>query len=105
VATALDALVDASELAIADERVTAVIDYRRGSSERAPWLGSAELVELQLASGARLFVRPSGTEPKLKLYGHVRREITLRSDFSSALVAAHNSAAALLQRLLRALQL
>lgn len=105
VAAALDVLVDASELGIADERVAAVIDYRKGSGERAPWLGSAELVELQLASGARLFVRPSGTEPKLKLYGHVRSEITLRSDLASALVAARNSAAALVQRLLRALQL
>jgi phosphomannomutase len=105
VAAALDALVEAAELTIADERVTRVVDYRRGSAERAPWLGFAELVELQLASGARLFVRPSGTEPKLKLYGHVRRQITLRSDLESALLSARNSAAALLQRLLNALQL
>ncbi|MDF3070998.1 MAG: Phosphoglucomutase/phosphomannomutase, C-terminal domain, partial [Polyangiaceae bacterium] len=33
---------------------------------RAPWLGAAPLLELELDSGARLLIRPSGTEPKLK---------------------------------------
>jgi phosphomannomutase len=105
VATALDGLSGAVSLDIGDDRVVRLIDYRRGSEERAAWLGAAELVELELTSGARVFVRPSGTEPKLKLYAHVRTEITRRSDLATALAMARKSAAALLQRCASALQL
>jgi phosphomannomutase len=98
VASALDGLSDATPLVVGDERVVRLLDYRRGSEERAPWLGAAELVELELESGARLFVRPSGTEPKLKLYAHVRGEITQRGELARSLDDAHQSAAALLQR-------
>ena len=44
------------------------------------------------------------TEPKLKLYGHVKRTITLESDLSSRLAEARQSAAALLQELATLLQ-
>jgi phosphomannomutase len=44
------------------------MDYRGGAEQRAAWLGSAALFELELAGGARVLVRPSGTEPKLKIY-------------------------------------
>jgi phosphomannomutase len=102
---ALDALVSEPDLDLAGDALIRVIDYREGASERAPWLGAAALVELELASGARLFVRPSGTEPKLKLYGHVRREVTLRSDFRSALPQAREDAEALLRALAKRLRL
>jgi phosphomannomutase len=105
VAHALDAFVADPQLAIAGERVVRTVDYRVGAALRPAWLGAAQLLELELASGARLFVRPSGTEPKLKLYGHVRSEITLRSDFRAALTAARKAAAALLQQLAAALKL
>jgi phosphomannomutase len=105
VTAALDALVAAPSLDLGEQYVERVIDYRIGSSERAPWLGPAELVELELASGARLFVRPSGTEPKLKLYGHVRSTITRRSVLATSLESTRKSAAALLQLLAAALQL
>lgn len=48
--------------------VATVTDYRRGASERPPWLGPASLIELHLEGGNRVLVRPSGTEPKLKIY-------------------------------------
>jgi phosphomannomutase len=105
VAHALDAFVADPQLAIAGERVVRTVDYRVGAALRPAWLGAAQLLELELASGARLFVRPSGTEPKLKLYGHVRSNITLRSDFRAALTAARKAAAALLQQLAAALKL
>jgi phosphomannomutase len=48
--------------------VTAVIDYRVGEEERPAWLGAQDLVELTLGEEGRILVRPSGTEPKLKIY-------------------------------------
>ena len=33
------------------------------------WFGEAGLLRLQLGAALRLQVRPSGTEPKVKLYG------------------------------------
>jgi phosphomannomutase len=41
-------------------------------------------------------VRPSGTEPKLKLYAHARREIVHRSGLAHALDDARRFVAALL---------
>jgi phosphomannomutase len=105
VALALDALVADPDLAIGGERVVRKVDYRVGAELRCAWLGRAQLLELELANGARLFVRPSGTEPKLKLYGHVRRNVTLRGDFRAALAAARQSAGALLQQLAGSLKL
>ncbi|HSJ85532.1 MAG TPA: phospho-sugar mutase [Acidimicrobiia bacterium] len=48
--------------------VTEVTDYRLGGEERPPWLGAQDLVELTLGEEGRILVRPSGTEPKLKIY-------------------------------------
>ncbi|HVR21482.1 MAG TPA: hypothetical protein VMS65_17330, partial [Polyangiaceae bacterium] len=55
-------------------RVVAVRDYRRGAELRPRWLGKALLVELELERG-RVLVRPSGTEPKLKIYVDLRGEV------------------------------
>ena len=51
----------------AGERVEEVIDYRVGEDQRPPWLGAQDLVELRSKSG-RALIRPSGTEPKIKIY-------------------------------------
>lgn len=45
-----------------------VLDYRTGGSERPAWRGTAELFELRYGDCARVLIRPSGTEHKLKLY-------------------------------------
>ncbi len=91
-------------LAIGGQRVARVVDYRVGGADRAAWLAAAQLLELELEDGSRLFVRPSGTEPKLKLYAHVRRDVTQRGELAHDLAAARSSAAALLQELAATLQ-
>jgi phosphomannomutase len=48
--------------------VTSVTDYRLGEEERPQWLGAQDLIELTLGEQGRILVRPSGTEPKLKIY-------------------------------------
>lgn len=63
----------ADPLAAIDGReVTQVIDHREPVSDELlyPELPPTDLVELR-AEGARLLVRPSGTEPKLKCYVHL----------------------------------
>jgi phosphomannomutase len=99
----LEALLRKPELRLEGQRVTRVVDYRAGADGRPVWLGAASLYELELESGARIFVRPSGTEPKLKLYGHVRGALSRRSELGRELTAARSSAAALLSAIARAL--
>jgi phosphomannomutase len=53
---------------IAGRAVVRVVDYRTGAEARPRWLGKASLIALELEGGGRVLVRPSGTEPKLKIY-------------------------------------
>jgi phosphomannomutase len=48
--------------------ITGITDYRGRAGERPPWLGAQDLIELALGEEGRILVRPSGTEPKLKIY-------------------------------------
>jgi phosphomannomutase len=49
-------------------RITGMTDYRVGEDSRPSWLGAQDLVELAIGDEGRILVRPSGTEPKLKIY-------------------------------------
>jgi phosphomannomutase len=64
---------------LAGEQVLSATDYRVGAEERPPWLEAHDLVILELTDG-RALIRPSGTEPKLKIYVDLRGE--LRDDES-----------------------
>jgi phosphomannomutase len=90
---------------LSGERVLRSVDYRARERERPRWLGAALLFELELERGGRIFVRPSGTEPKLKLYAHARHDVTQRSEFASDLAEARRRAAEQLRALQTALQL
>lgn len=57
------------------QRVVGLHDLAEGAATRPPWLGAADLVELSLQGGGRVLVRPSGTEPKLKIYTELCREV------------------------------
>lgn len=60
---------------LAGLKVEGVTDYSQGAQERAPWLPAASLLELDLGQAGRVLVRPSGTEPKLKVYVDLRAEV------------------------------
>lgn len=61
-------IADNAPTSVQDLEVTYVTDYRSDASSRPPWLGQQQLIELTLGSAGRILVRPSGTEPKLKIY-------------------------------------
>jgi phosphomannomutase len=70
---ALDRMSASPPVSVGGAKVLAVRDYRRGADVRPRWLGASMLIELEL-EGGRVLVRPSGTEPKLKIYVDLRGE-------------------------------
>jgi phosphomannomutase len=56
---------------LAGQQVTSTTDFRTGAQARAPWLAAQDLVLLELTDG-RVMIRPSGTEPKCKIYVDLR---------------------------------
>jgi phosphomannomutase len=59
---------------LAGQQVLSSTDYRVGADQRPPWLEAHDLVVLELTDG-RALIRPSGTEPKLKIYVDLRGEL------------------------------
>jgi phosphomannomutase len=77
---ALDRLGTAPPAALGNSPVARFGDYRTGAELRPDWCGAAELYALSIGDGARLLVRPSGTEPKLKLYVDVPGSVGERDE-------------------------
>jgi phosphomannomutase len=75
IATAMEQLAAAPPEVIGDSHVAEVIDFQVGAEDRPRYLPTASLVALQLDDGGRVLVRPSGTEPKLKIYVDLRRQV------------------------------
>jgi phosphomannomutase len=72
VARALDVLVAEPPRQLAGLTVRHVLDHRVPSAGSPPWLPPSDLVELGVEGGGRALVRPSGTEPKCKVYVDLR---------------------------------
>lgn len=66
---------------LAGHEVVAVTDYRKDVAERPHWLGHHDLVEYSLSDG-RAMIRPSGTEPKVKIYVDLRAEVAAEDDLA-----------------------
>ncbi|HVZ34032.1 MAG TPA: phospho-sugar mutase [Polyangiaceae bacterium] len=65
---------------VLDAAVTRSIDYRTGGEQRPRWLENTSLMQLDLGERGRVLVRPSGTEPKLKVYVDLRRALKPSDD-------------------------
>lgn len=68
IAEAMDLLGEQVPEKLGERAVTNATDYRQGAGERPRWLAATPLVALDLEGDARVLIRPSGTEPKLKIY-------------------------------------
>ncbi|HET9959967.1 MAG TPA: phospho-sugar mutase [Polyangiaceae bacterium] len=91
----LETLTSQAPTELLGDSVSEIIDYRQGAETRPLWLGAASLVELKFASGTRLLARPSGTEPKLKIYADVRLGLSPRDSVSNVVSRARDRAEAL----------
>lgn len=69
---------------VGDVRVRTAVDYLPGSD-----LPPTDLLEYHLGDGSRLSVRPSGTEPKLKVYAEVVSTVGGEGDYAGAVSTAH----------------
>jgi len=103
IARAMQHLLDAPPTVLAGHSVSRVRDLQIPESDAPIWRGPALLVELSLSGGGRVFVRPSGTEPKLKMYvdlvAAVAPDAPLTSAEASALAQAQGVANALVSAL------
>jgi phosphomannomutase len=79
IAVAMARLADAPPTELAGAPVLEAVDFRSGAEHRPRWLGVHDLIVLTLAEG-RVMIRPSGTEPKCKIYVDVRTDLPEGSD-------------------------
>lgn len=68
IASAMEALRADPPATIGGRGVVAITDFSVGADDRPPYLGETNLIELSLGDAGRVLARPSGTEPKLKIY-------------------------------------
>jgi phosphomannomutase len=74
-------------------RVTAVQDYLQGQAERPWYLGRQDLLQFELEADlcrsstdptrGRVLIRPSGTEPKLKVYVHLCSDLSAGASYAA----------------------
>ncbi len=80
VGAAIDRLGERPPRTLGGTEVVSAEDYRTDAAERPRWLGEAALIVLALEGGSRVLVRPSGTEPKLKIYVDSRAAVPEGAD-------------------------
>lgn len=80
IARAFERLASAPPNELGGRVVTGTVDYRAGADGRPFWLGATPLVALELGNEGRVLVRPSGTEPKLKIYVDLRGDLAASAD-------------------------
>ena len=105
IARAMQQLLDAPPTALAGHAVSRVRDLQIPEPNAPSWRGPALLVELTLGGGGRVFVRPSGTEPKLKMYVDLQAPLAPDAQITSAEASALAEALAVARALVTALEL
>ncbi len=83
---ALEQLAAAPPTRLGEREVRGVTDYRVGAEARPAWLTTHDLVALDLDDG-RAMLRPSGTEPKAKIYVDLRADHDAVRDPAAAVAA------------------
>lgn len=97
--SAMDRVGNAPPAQVLGSAVTSVTDYRTGGEQRPRWLANTRLLELGLGELGRVLVRPSGTEPKLKIYVDLTRPVASFDDVWQAEAALSAEAKALAEAL------
>jgi phosphomannomutase len=64
--------------------VVGVTDFLLGAEDRPRYLGSTNLLEFDLGESGRVLARPSGTEPKLKIYVDLNAPYPVSGDWLGA---------------------
>jgi phosphomannomutase len=80
----MDALRSDPPRSIAGKNVTGTTDFFEGTDDRPRYLGRTNLIELDLGDAGRVLARPSGTEPKLKIYVDLAGEFPESGDWLGA---------------------
>lgn len=88
IAAAMELLAGRHPDRLGGHRVERVTDFREGADSRPRWLPATPLVVLDLEGKTRVLVRPSGTEPKLKIYVDARAELDGEVDAAVAALTA-----------------
>jgi phosphomannomutase len=97
IAGAMESLRTRRPVSLGGVAVADVVDFREGASVRPRWLGVQALVVFELEDGGRVLARPSGTEPKLKIYVDLKASLEPGGDAAaveSRLAAQADRAAA-----------
>ena len=105
IARAMQQLQTASPTVLAGQSVTHVRDLQTPEPGAPSWRAPTLLVELGLGDRGRVFVRPSGTEPKLKIYVDLRAPLAPDAPLISAEASALAEALAIARALVTALDL
>ncbi len=83
---------------LGEREVVHAIDYMQSAEDSPAWRPAADLVELGLAGGGSVRVRPSGTEPKLKIYVDLRISVATEQSVRQREDAGLAEAAVILER-------
>lgn len=75
IAEAMELLTRRQPEQLGPRKVLAVTDFREGADNRPLWLPQTDMVAFDLDGGGRVMIRPSGTEPKCKIYVDLRADV------------------------------
>ncbi len=94
ITAAMTALRAGGPTSIGGHAVVATTDFSVGAGDRPRYLGETNLIELDLGDVGRVLARPSGTEPKLKVYVDLTTPYPAHGDWVGAEADLARTAAA-----------